>query len=203
MKSSHDIARTLRFGRNRITRPAFLLLGLMLAAGCGGGGGGGSSTTTGGVVGGGTTTLPQAAPTLVSAPALGGITATLSESQAAISVGGTVTYTFLLTNTSSAPATVIADNLNNVAVPKATLRVTDSSGRTVYPTGATPGDTPPAPPSNGVATLQPNGQISFSRTVSAFSKADVYQAVATFTVASSATDTPQTITLSPLAVTAQ
>ena len=178
-------------------------MGLLLsgAVGCGGGGGGGTTTAT--TTGGGTTPAP-AAPTSVSAPALGSFTATLAESAAAISAGGAVNYTFTLTNTSSAPATVIVDTQGSAAVPKVTLQVTDSNGRTVYPSGASPFDAvPPPPPTSGVATVQPNAAISFSRTVSVFSKASAYRAVATFTVAASGSDTPQTVTLSPLVVTAQ
>lgn len=207
MKSSRAFAQTLQCRRNRITAPTLLALGLLVigTAGCGGGGGGsstsGSSTTTGGTTGG--ATPAPAAPTRVSAPALGSLTASLTESQAAINVGGSLTYTFTLTNTSSTPVNVTVDTVDGVQMPKATLRVTYSSGKIVYPIGAAPFDTPPAPPSSGVVTILPNGQVSLSRTVSVFSKAGTYQAVATFTVASSATDTPQTVTLPPLAVTAQ
>lgn len=185
--------------------PALVMLALL--TGCGGGGGSSATAPTPPVLSPGPLPpVPIPAPTLaVSAPALSNFTATLSENAASISVGGTVNYTVTLANTSSTPATILTNTSNGVSVPIATLRVSSSSGQTLYPPvsqpGARPQDGPPPPPSSGVVTLQPGQSLSQTRALAVFSKADTDQAVATFTVAANLTDTPQTVTLNALPLT--
>ncbi len=183
-------------------------------AGCGGGGGGSSASSSSGTgtstSGGGTTTPPVVTPPVtppstsqtVSAPALGSFTASLTEDPYSITAGGTVNFTLKITNSSSTAATIVAEKLAGVNVPIASLRVTNSAGQVVYPVGATPQDTPPAPPSGGV-TLQPGQSLQETKSVAVFAKADTYPAVATFTVAASTVAKAQTVTLGPLPVTAK
>ncbi len=199
-----------RTGRRYWTAlPAGLLLCVSLA-GCGGGGGGNSPAATAPAPAPPPTPTPAQAPavTAVSAPALQNFTVTLAEDNAAIPVGGTVNYTLTLTNTSSSTATVIDTVVNGQTVPQAELRVTNASGVTVYPVsrpGIAHDNSPPPPPALYLpATLAPGQSLTtITRAVSAFSSAGTYQATAMFTVASSAADTPQTVTLTPLSVTVQ
>lgn len=203
--------------RTFLTQKLFLLplaASVLLAAvpGCGGGGGGSASspspiTTTGPISG----SNPPSPTTSVSAPALNNFTVSLQEDNATISTGGTVNYTLTLANTSLSTATIVATSESGITVPKATLRVTDSSGTVVYPVQrpglqrAHDAPAPPPPPSNDTTvTLVPSQQLpSLTRSVVAFSAKGTYQAVATFTVAGTMSDTPQTVTLPPLTVTVQ
>lgn len=186
---------------------------LALLAGCGGGGGGGGVTgpvTTPPVITPPVITPPVTTPTYpsppasalsVSAHALTNFTAILSEDVTSIPVGGTVNYTVVLTNSSSSPQSMIADSSNGTSVPKASLRITNSAGQTVYPPPVRPLDAPPPPPSNGVAAIQPGESIFKTTALAVFSKPGTYQAVATFTVAASASDKAQTVTLPALPIT--
>ncbi len=195
--------------------PALAAAVLLVALpGCGGGGGGGSTASLPApTINPGPNPSPNPAPpaTSVSAPALNNFTATLQEDNATINAGGTVNYTLTLANTSLTTATIVATSESGHTVPKATLRVTDSSGTVVYPVSR-PGlqraqdvPAPPPPPSNDTTVTLVSGQQlpSLSRSVAAFSAKGTYQAVATFTVAGSPSDTPQTVTLPPLTVTVQ
>lgn len=146
--------------------------------------------------------------TTVSAPALQNFTVSLAEDSATIPVGGTVNYTLTLTNTSSSTATVIVAVENSQTVPQAVLRVSNPNGTTVYPV-ARPGvahvnPPPPPPPLDVPATLAPGQSLTtIHRAVSAFASAGTYQAVATFTVASTNADAKQMVTLPSLGVTAR
>ena len=189
--------------------PLSLLLCVSLA-GCGVGGGGISSVGTAPVLPLPTTPAPSSTSTAttVSAPALQNFTVSLAEDAAVVPVGGTVNYTLTLTNTSSSTATVIVAVDNNQTVPQAVLRVSDPNGTTVYPV-ARPGvahdNLPPPPPALDLpATLAPGQSLTtIHRAVSAFASAGTYQAVATFTVASTSADSKQMVTLPPLSVTAR
>lgn len=195
--------------RHRYALPLGLLLCVSLT-GCGGGGGGSSVVGTVPVqpLPPAPTPIPIPLVTTVSASALQNFTVSLAEDSAVVPVGGTVNYTLTLTNTSSSTATVIVAVDNGQTVPIAVLRVTNPNGTTVYPV-ARPGvahdNAPPAPPPLDVpATLAPGQSLTtIHRAVSAFASAGTYQAVATFTVASTAADTKQMVTLPSLGVTAR
>ena len=150
-----------------------------LLAGCGGGGGGG---------GGGTTTPPpNTSISVIAKPS--SLTATLSENTAAVAVGGTVTYTLTLTNTTGAAVTINAVSAAPTQ-PAAGLIVRDAAGNVVY--SPLPG-TPPF----GTATLAPGQSLSGTQSVTTFAAAGVYSATATFA------DTSPATTVGPLTVTAQ
>lgn len=189
------------------------MLGSLVLTGCGGGGGGSAAnfpvTTTGSPPA--PVTMPTPLPTTsVSAPALNNFTVSLSEDTSTASVGGAVTYTLRLQNTSSSSASVIADTNNSQSVPKATLRITDPNGVVIYPVVQAHGVqashdvAPPPPPTDGGAgvILAPGEQLTpLTRILSVFSVPGTYQAQATFSVAATPTDPVQTVTLPPLPVT--
>ncbi len=169
---------------------------LPLLAGCGGGGGGGNGNTGGGTTGttgttgnnnGGNPTLSVSALT-----ATKGLTATLSESQSTVGVGGTVTYTLTLTN----PITGTTQTLNvpSVTAPSAVLIVSDSSGNKVY-------NPIPAPPFIIVA-LAPGQSLTETVPVQVFAPAGTYSATATFSFPADSPPPPVT-SVGPLTVTAQ
>ena len=156
------------------------LLGLMLVpllAGCGGGGGGNGNTgggTTGTTNSGGTTNGTNTGvqnPLSVSGVTLTGLTATLSEPVSTISVGGAVTYTLTLTNTTG--VAILVRSTSTPSAPSAVVTVTGPTGGTSYQ--PIPGEPPLA---NG--SLAPGQTISTTKTATGFTSAGTYSATATF-----------------------
>jgi hypothetical protein len=146
------------------------LVGLALTsvlAGCGGGGGGGSSSSSS--TGGGSSTP---ATTSVSATATDGLVATLSESSATVAVGGSITYTFTLSNNTGAAVSINASSPAPIA-PDTVIVVKNSAGAIVlYPV-------PGSPPFDS-ASLASGQSLTATQVVSAFSSAGTYSATATF-----------------------
>lgn len=166
---------------------------LALLTGCGGGGGGDNT--------GGTNTPPPIVS--VSVVAGDGLTATLTESAAAIAKGGSVIYTEVLKNT-TAKAIVLNQFASNAAAPDADLTVLNSAGIVVYSSSQLkPGQNgPPAPPGSTV-TLSPGQSLTLSLTVTAFAQTDTYAATAIFHVTESGTGFQQNVKVGPLSLTAQ
>ncbi len=170
---------------------------LPLLAGCGGGGGGNGNTGGGGTTGtsgtagtsgtSGTTGPPPV--TSVSIVEPNGLTASLSENAGSISVGGSVTYTLTLTNTTTA-AVSIHYSAAVPTQPPAGIIVRDSSGNQV------PGSVPGPPPLDTLS-LAPGQTLTSTQTVSGYAVAGTYTATATFS------DGPAFATLAPLSVAVQ
>jgi hypothetical protein len=196
--------------RLREARFGLCLLGLLsfsLLAGCGGGGGGsngnsggGTTTTTGttttgtgttgtGTTGTGTSTGGQPALT-ATVTTVSGLTASLSEASSTVSVGGTMTYTLTLTNSTAAAIPVHSNGLN---IPAAGIIVRGPSGAISY--DPVPG---PAPVING--SLAPGQTLTTTVIANGFTAAGNYSAIATF----SDDFTPgYSASVGPLTVTAQ
>lgn len=173
----------MKIGNHTLRARAFMrplvavLLVAPLLAGCGG-----SDNTT----------LNTVGPLNTSAQMPDGLTAMLSEAQSQINTGGTVVYTVSLVNNTAAPISyrplLGAGNEVPGNVP-ASLRITDVNGNLVYPRNAASG----LGDLGGTVTLQPGQSTASSVTVGGtdagrFSAAEQYDAVATFSVATSATD---------------
>ena len=102
-------------------------------------------------------------PLSVSVPLSNGLTATLTEDRSTVSVGGTVTYTATLTNSTAQPVTYQSFIYPTVfgTVP-ASLLINNSSSQTVYPAGPIS-----AAVANGpVVTLAPGQSVSAAQIVS-------------------------------------
>ena len=85
------------------------------------------------------TNAPVLTPRSVSATLSDGLTATLTEDRSTVPVGGTVTYTVTLTNSTAQPVTYQPVYGPGSAPPvPASLTVTDPSANVVYPVGPSP-----------------------------------------------------------------
>ena len=181
------------------TRRSLCLLGLLtlpLLAGCGGGGGGGNgnsgggTTTTGTGGTGGTNTGPIQSPLTVSTITATGLTASLTESNSTVAVGGTLTYTLTLTNNTAAAISVHATGALPTA-PSAVITVRNAAGAVTFQ------PVPGAPPIyNG--SLAPGQTLTTTQAASGFAAAGTYTATATFS-----DDTTAAATVGPLTVMAQ
>jgi uncharacterized repeat protein (TIGR01451 family) len=157
----------------------------VLLAGCGGGGGSSNS-------GGGGLTGPDPTTLALSATTPDGLMATLSQPQATVKVGSTVTYTVTLTNAGSTPVSIQTGDQAGTDQPlvPVSFTVTDSAGKSVY--------TNPAPAASQTVTLQPTQYLTETLTLTnVFQHTDRYSATATFQTGSSPT------TLGPLVLTAR
>lgn len=96
---------------------------------------------------------------------------------------------------------MVTDTFNGVSAPKASLQIKNAALQVVYPPPVHPLDAPPAPPANGVIGIQPGQSVFKTTALATFTSAGTYQAVATFTVAATASDKPQVVTLAALPVT--
>jgi len=174
------------------------VLALPGLAGCGG------SSSSG-------TNAPILTPRSVAATLSDGLTATLTEDRTTVSVGGTVTYTVTLTNSTAQPITYDPVYGPGSAPPvPATLTVTDPSGAVVYPVGPFPQYVSVGPS----VTLTPGQSVSATQAVSTipvagltvaegYSRTGLYAATATFGFVPSASGNSQAAPLvGPLAVTA-
>ena len=173
------------------------LLTLPLIAGCGGGGsngnsGGGTTTTGTSTNTAGTNTSGNnnsgQTPQTVTGKLSSGLTASISEPSATVSVGGSVTYTMTLTNNTAAAIPV---HSNGTGMAAAGVVVRNAAGATTnepFP--------PPVPIYNG--SLAAGQSISETVTASGFTVAGVYNATATFSDEIGANQS-----VGPLAVTAQ
>ena len=176
------------------------LLSLPCLAGCGG-----SSSPN---------TAAPLTPRSLSAALPNGLTATLTEDRSTVSVGGTVTYTATLTNSTAQPVTYqpVLSGSGLAGVPAA-LSVSDPSGQIVYPLG-------PIAQFVGIGpsvTLAPGQSVSAPQAVTTtridgltvtegYAAAGKYTASAVFAVVpGSVPDASQgiNVTVGPLPVTAQ
>ena len=170
------------------------LLAVPILAGCGG-----SSGTT--------AMSPVLTPRAVSAALPDGLTATLAEDRATVAVGGVVTYTVTLANTTAQPITyhpVIGGVTPSGGVP-ATLVVKDAGGGTAFPVGPMPAIIFIGPST----TLGPGQSVSGTLAVGGsdegrYSAAGQYSASAFFTLQTGTDSASQTTTtVGPLPVDVQ
>lgn len=192
MRFLHDYTlREARFGA--------CLLGLLtvsLLAGCGGGGsngnsGGGTTTTGTATTGTGITTgtgTGGTQPLTVTGTSASGLTASLTEASATVSVGGTLVYTLTLTNNTAAAVPVQATS--TPSQPSAVLTI-------IGPTGSTSFQQLPGAPPLANGSLAAGQSISLTETANGFTAAGTYSASAGFS------DTNPSTTVGPLKVTAQ
>ena len=118
-----------------------------------------------------------------------GLTASLSENTANILIGGSVTYTLTLTNTTAA-AVSIHYSASTPTAPPAGFIVRDPSGTQV------PGSVPGPPPLDTLS-LAPGQTLTSTQTVTGYTVHGTYTATATFN------DSGTFVTLTPLAVAVQ
>ncbi len=157
------------------------------------------------------TNLPIVTPRSVAATLSNGLTATLTEDRTTVSVGGTVTYTVTLANSTAQPVTYQpVYGPGSVPSVPATLTVTDPSGAVVYPVGPFPQLVAIGPS----VTLAPGQSVSETQAVSTipvaglavaegYSRAGQYAATVTFGFVPSASGNTQAAPpVGPLIVTA-
>ncbi len=165
-----------------------LLLPLGVVIGCGGGGGGGngSSDPNGGLVGPDPTSLS------LSGTTPDGLTVTLAQSKSTIATGGSLVYTYTITNSTPSPISVQTSDQTGTSSPlvPASIGIVNSAGASVF--------TLPAPAAAKTLTLQNGDSYSETLTVTnIFTRVDRYSATATFQTGSAPTS------LGPLIVTAR
>lgn len=171
---------------------AFAALALPSLSGCGG------STST-------TVANPAPHPLSISATLPDGLLATVTEDRASVPVGGTVTYTMTLANTTAQPITfqAVRGGTPSAGVGD-TLSLMDARGNIVYPQGAFPTIVSYGP----LTTLEPGQSASGTLAVGAdknlgqFAPAGRYTATVSFAV-QSPSGTPASATAGPLIVDAQ
>ena len=155
---------------------------LPLLAGCGGGGGSNGNSGTGTTGTTGTGTGGGGGPTSVSVVEPNGLTASLSENTNTIAVGGSVSYTLTLNNT-TAGAVSIHYSAANPGVPPAGLVVRDAAGNVVF--------TPvPGPPSFDTLSLAPGNILASTQTVTGYTTHGTYTATASFNDGGAVTTLP-------------
>ena len=170
----------MQMTRHTLRLSALGLLLFPILAGCGGGGGGGngnSGTGTTGTTNGTTGTTNGTSgnnngnqnPVTASAVLPDGLTGTLTESSATVSVGGTVTYTLTLANNTAGAITISAPS---ATTPPVYFVVNDPSGVAVY-------NPMPAPPLTTV-TLATGQSLSQSVPVQLPAAAGAYTSKASF-----------------------
>lgn len=137
-----------------------------------------------------------------------GLTAVLAQNHAVISAGGTVAYTVSLVNNTAQSISYRPQRSSaDVGVVPASLRIVDVNGNLVYPRNVT--NTSPPPPLGAATALNPGQSVSGSVTVGntdagRFSSAEQYYATASFTVATSDTNSTGIVTsVGPLILQAQ
>ena len=185
----------MQLTRHTLRLGALGLLLFPILAGCGGGGGGGNGNpgtgTTGIGVNSGVNSGNNSSsqnPVTASGTLPNGLTGTLTENSATVSVGGTVTYTLTLANNTAGAITVQAPS---ATAPPVYLVVNDASGTAVY-------NPMPAPPLTTV-TLATGQSLSQSVPVQLPGVAGNYTAKANFSLSDGTANT----VVGPLTVTAQ
>jgi hypothetical protein len=118
-----------------------------------------------------------------------GLTASLSENTKSISVGGSVTYTLTLTNTTGAAVSIHYSAATPTAPPAGVI-VRDPSGNQI------PGGVPGPPPLDTLS-LGIGQSLTSTQVISGYTVKGTYNATATFT------DGGTFVTLSVLPVTVQ
>lgn len=150
---------------------------------------------------------PVSQPRSVSSTLGDGLTATLAEDKSQISVGGTVTYTLTLANTTALPITYqpVIGGATPPGFP-ASLIVTDAQGHPAFPLGATTAvifigpSTTLAPGQSVSGTLS----VGSNKDLGQYATAGQYSAKATFTVQTGSGSASQVTTLvGPLTVDVQ